>query len=85
MPGTLPFDALSEFESTDGSKSRFADIGALERTGKCNLAEMPVSIRILLESALRKCDGFLVTEEDVIRIASWAPDMTPSEIPFSPS
>jgi len=85
LPGTLPFDALSEFESTDGSKSRFADIGALERTGKCNLAEMPVSIRILLESALRKCDGFLVTEEDVIRIASWAPDMTPSEIPFSPS
>tara|TARA_A100001037_G_scaffold79412_1_gene71394 strand:+ start:6965 stop:9535 length:2571 start_codon:yes stop_codon:yes gene_type:complete len=46
---------------------------------------MPVSIRILLESALRKCDGFLVTEEDVIRIASWTPDMTPSEIPFSPS
>ena len=85
LPGTLPFDALSEFESTDGSKSRFADIGALERTGKCNLAEMPVSIRILLESALRKCDGFLVTEEDVIRIASWTPDMTPSEIPFSPS
>ncbi len=69
----------------DGSKSRFADIGALERSGKCNLAEMPVSIRILLESALRKCDGFLVTEEDVIRIASWTPDMTPSEIPFSPS
>lgn len=85
LPGTLPFDALSEFESMDGSKSRFADIGALERSGKCNLAEMPVSIRILLESALRKCDGFLVTEEDVIRIASWTPDMTPSEIPFSPS
>ena len=82
---TLPFDALREFNTVDGSKSRFADIGALERAGICELAQIPVSIRILLESALRKCDGFLVTEEDVARIASWSPEMTPSEIPFSPS
>ena len=81
----MPFDALSEFETSDGSISRFANIGALERAGICELANMPVSIRILLESALRKCDGFLVTEEDVVRIASWSPEMTPSEIPFSPS
>ncbi len=85
LPATLPFDALSEFDTIDGSKSHFADIGALERAGKCNLEEMPVSIRILLESALRKCDNFLVTEEDVVRIASWSPEMKPSEIPFSPS
>ena len=85
MSATLPFDALSEFDTIDGSKSHFADIGALERSGKCNLEEMPVSIRILLESALRKCDNFLVTEEDVVRIASWSPEMKPSEIPFSPS
>ena len=81
----MPFDALSEFETSDGSISRFANIGALERAGICELANMPVSIRLLLESALRKCDGFLVTEEDVVRIASWSPEMTPSEIPFSPS
>jgi len=81
----MPFEALSEFETSDGSKSSFAYIGALERAGICELADMPVSIRILLESALRKCDGFLVTEEDVVRIASWNPEMTPSEIPFSPS
>ena len=81
----MPFEALSEFETADGSKSSFAYIGALERAGICELADMPVSIRILLESALRRCDGFLVTEEDVVRIASWNPKMTPSEIPFSPS
>jgi len=81
----MPFEALSEFETSDGSKSSFAYIGALEKAGICELAYMPVSIRILLESALRKCDGFLVTEEDVVRIASWNPKMTPSEIPFSPS
>ena len=85
MSEPMPFEALSEFETADGSKSSFAYIGALERAGICELADMPVSIRILLESALRKCDGFLVTEEDVVRIASWNPKMTPSEIPFSPS
>ena len=81
----MPFDALSEFETSDGSNSRFANIGALDKAGICNIAKLPVSIRILLESALRKCDGFLVTEEDVVRIASWSPEMSPSEIPFSPS
>ena len=81
----MPFNALSEFETSEGSNSRFADIGALEKAGICDLANLPVSIRILLESALRKCDGFLVTEEDVVRIASWSPEMSPSEIPFSPS
>jgi aconitate hydratase len=57
----------------------------LEEQGLCKLDELPFSIRILLESALRKCDGFLVTKEDVIRIASWTPKMKPEEIPFNPS
>ena len=80
-----PFDARSTFVASDGSPAAFVDIGALERAGVCDLAEIPVSIRILLETALRKCDGFLITEEDVLRIASWSPEMTPAEIPFSPS
>ena len=35
---------------------------------------LPYSIRILLEGALRGNDGFLVTEEDVRNIASWTPN-----------
>ena len=58
---------------------------SLEDSGVCNLEDIPFSIRILLESALRKCDGFLVNEADVRRIAQWSPEMTPAEIPFSPS
>ena len=80
-----PFDARSHFDTSDGSQAPFVDIGALERSGICDLAEIPASIRILLEAALRKCDGFLITEEDVLRIATWSPKMTPAEIPFSPS
>ena len=80
-----PFDARSHFVTSDGSQAPFVDIGALERSGICDLGEIPASIRILLEAALRKCDGFLITEEDVLRIATWSPEMTPGEIPFSPS
>ena len=80
-----PFDALSEFERNDGSLASFIDLHSLEKNGLCKLSEIPFSIRILLESALRKCDGFLVNEDDVKRIASWSPDMNPEEIPFSPS
>ena len=49
------------------------------------LDRLPFSIRILLESVLRNCDGYLVTEDDVRRLATWnaaAPE--PVELPFLP-
>ena len=85
MGGDNPFGAESEFEKSDGTMAGFMDLHSLEERGLCKLDEIPFSIRILLESALRKCDGFLVNEEDVSRIASWSPEMKPEEIPFSPS
>ncbi len=46
---------------------------------------LPYSIRVLLESALRRLDGIAVTEEDVRRIASYdATDVGEQEIPFVP-
>lgn len=48
--------------------------------------KLPYSIRILLESAIRNCDGFQVTKEDVEKIIDWektAPKMV--EIPFKPA
>ena len=85
MGGENPFGAKSQFEKSDGTMARFMDLHSLEERGLCKLDEIPFSIRILLESALRKCDGFLVNEDDVRRIASWSPEMKPEEIPFSPS
>ena len=46
---------------------------------------LPYSIRILLEGALRGNDGFLVTDKDVRNIASWTPNGERIEIPFRPS
>jgi aconitate hydratase A / 2-methylisocitrate dehydratase len=46
---------------------------------------LPYSIRVLLESALRKLDGIAVTDEDVRRIADYdATDVGEQEIPFVP-
>ncbi|XP_047939042.1 aconitate hydratase, cytoplasmic [Salvia hispanica] len=48
--------------------------------------KLPYSIRILLESAIRNCDGFQVTKEDVEKIIDWektSPKLV--EIPFKPA
>ena len=80
-----PFNSISTFETAEGKAGEYYDLKALEGLGLCQLDSLPFTIRCLLEAALRKCDGFLVTEEDVRKIAGWSPDMKPSEIPFSPS
>ncbi|MEE2811777.1 MAG: aconitate hydratase AcnA [Candidatus Thermoplasmatota archaeon] len=79
------FGALNSFVTHDGTNAQFADLHALEKAGLCQLDKLPCTIRVLLEAALRKCDGFLVTSEDVKRIAAWSPTQTPTEIPFMPS
>ncbi|MDP6098976.1 MAG: aconitate hydratase AcnA [Candidatus Thalassarchaeaceae archaeon] len=76
---------VSEFELCDGSISGYHSLPAMEEEWGISLSSLPYSIRVLLEAALRKCDGFLVTDEDAQRIADWTPEMSPSEIPFMPS
>jgi aconitate hydratase len=61
-------------------------LAALEESNLLpSLARLPYSIRILLEAALRSCDGFTVTEDDVRRLAAWDPQATErTELPFKP-
>jgi aconitate hydratase len=48
-----------------------------------NVARMPVSLRIVLESVLRNCDGKKVTPEHVRALAAWKPnERRTEEIPF---
>src|SRR5262245_34521920 len=52
---------------------------------KLNIAvdRLPVSIRVVLESVLRNCDGKKVTEQHVAQLAGWKPNAPRSEeIPF---
>ena len=72
MSKSDPFGATSRFEKADGSDGKFIDLNSLSGHIEGKLENIPFSIRILLESALRKCDGFLIDEDDVKRIASWS-------------
>jgi aconitate hydratase len=48
-----------------------------------NVHRMPVSMRIVLESVLRNCDGLKVTAEHVRQVANWSPNAPRTEeIPF---
>ena len=48
-----------------------------------NVNRLPISLRIVLESVLRHCDGKLVTEEHVRQLANWKPQAARTEeIPF---
>ena len=85
MASEAPFAASATFEMSNGDAGHFVDLHALESAGLCELTKLPCTIRVLLEAALRKCDGFLVTEDDVKRIAAWSPTQSPAEIPFMPS
>ena len=85
MASADPFSASATFEMSNGDDGQFSNLHALESAGLCELNQLPCTIRVLLEAALRKCDGFLVTEEDVKRIAAWSPTQSPAEIPFMPS
>ena len=84
MTTSNPFNAKGSFELADGSQGTIYRLSALEDAGLCTLSDLPFSVRVLLESALRNFDGFLVEEKDVANIAGWQPNAERGEIPFIP-
>ncbi len=60
-------------------------LDALEKAGLTKLSKLPYSIRIVLEAALRQCNGKEITREDVKNIAAWTPKGARPGIPFLPA
>jgi len=76
-------NTLKEFKISGSRKGKFYSLPALEKKLGINISRLPVSIRIVLESVLRNCDGQKVTEEHVKQLASWsATGARTDEIPF---
>jgi aconitate hydratase len=66
-----------------GKKGYLYSLPALEQRGAVRISRLPVSIRVVLESLLRNCDGKMVTEEHVRDLAGWQPNAPrTTEIPF---
>src|SRR5262245_31238510 len=83
MPTDLS-GSLQELDAGAGKSLQFHSLPALEQAGLGRISRLPISIRIVLESVLRHCDGRRVTERDVRALAAWKPNGTrSSEIPFT--
>lgn len=76
-----PFNTLQKF-SANGAEHSFYSLPALEKAG-FPVSRLPVSIRLVLESLLRNCDGKRVAEQAVRDLATWqAKAPRTEEIPF---
>lgn len=61
----------------------FYSLPALQAAGFPRVARLPQSIRIVLESLLRNCDGRRITTEDIAQLANWdAANPGSFEVPF---
>jgi aconitate hydratase len=80
-----PFHTKDQFETGQG-KATLYRLSRLEDAGLGTIGHLPFSLRILLEGAVRRCDGYVVREEDIRQLAGWnAEAPTTAEIPFMPS
>jgi aconitate hydratase len=82
MPHNL-FNTLQSFDLGNGKQGKFYSLPELEKQDVGPISKLPVSIRIVLESVLRSCDGKKVKEDDVRALANWKPAASRvAEIPF---
>jgi aconitate hydratase len=77
------FDTLQKFDAATGKQGQFYSLPRLEKAGIGPISKLPISIRLVLESILRNCDGKRVTEQNVRALANWKPNASRiEEIPF---
>ena len=79
---TDPFGSRDTFRAPQGQLGIYR-LGKLEKDGIAPVSKLPFSIRVLLEAVLRNCDGYQVSEADVINLAQWnATKPAELEVPF---
>ncbi|MFB0985652.1 MAG: aconitate hydratase AcnA [Phycisphaerales bacterium] len=82
MPSHDPFSARASLSTDHGDRVIYR-LDALASLG--DIDRLPLSIKVLLESCLRNCDGRVVTEDHVKALASYdATNVGEIEIAFTP-
>ena len=77
------FATLMELRLPSGTQGRYHSLVALEEAGIGKVSRLPMSLRVVLESVVRNCDGITVTEQHVRQVAGWsAKAERVDEIPF---
>ena len=79
------FQSFDSFDTGNGQAHLYR-LARLADQGIGDIENLPYSIRLLLESVLRNCDGHTVSEDDVKNLANWnAAAPAKVEIPFKPA
>ena len=82
MSASLP-STLDTFAPHSGAEAKFHRLSRLEAEGWGRISRLPISIRVVLESLVRNCDGKRVTDAHVRSLAGWQPNAArTSEVPF---
>src|SRR3989338_3356918 len=77
------FNTCQPFAVSSCKPGYFYSLPQLERAGIGPISQLPVCIRIVLESVLRNVDGKKITEADVKALANWQANGTRArEVPF---
>ncbi|MCQ8183348.1 aconitate hydratase AcnA [Methylomonas sp. SURF-1] len=80
-----PFGVIRPLGLASAPRSIYYSLPDLNIGNGMDIARLPFSIKILLESALRHCDGYQILEEDVLKLAGWQAHGDRHEIPFKPA
>ena len=76
----------TSFSYNSGTTGELYSLPELAKTGFPDLNRLPVSMRIVLESVLRNCDGKTITSDHVKEVANWEHNAKRNqEIPFKVS
>jgi aconitate hydratase len=80
-----PFQALGHLDAA-GRRLAYYRLEALEEGSGAKISRLPYSIRVLLEAALRRLDGFAITAHHVRTLAAWSAQSDyGAEVPFMPA
>ncbi|MGQ9904466.1 MAG: aconitate hydratase AcnA [Anaerolineae bacterium] len=81
-----PFSVARSALDTGNSKINYYSLAAFARESGAAIDRLPFSMKVMLEAALRQCDGFEITVDDVLNVARWdAKNVQPLEHPFKPA
>ena len=81
-----PFSGARGVLDTGSGKTNFYSLAELSKQAGTSIDQLPFSMKVLLEAALRQCDGFEITQDDVLNVARWdAKNVRPLEHPFKPA
>ncbi|MCK5782907.1 MAG: aconitate hydratase AcnA [Desulfobacterales bacterium] len=79
------FNSAKTLQSGD-KQYRYHSLKAAAEAGLTGVAELPFTIKVLLENLLRKEDSDSVNREDIVAVANWQPQQAQTaEISYSPA